>query len=129
MLLLLVGLFAGCEKEDLVDAGANDLTDVTGKEAFDASIATGVSFVFFHASWCSNCFEQRPAVEAAQKNPAVSFARFIEVEYEDNEDITDAYNVPGFPTMVIFKDGVEKERFKGKGHTEQQFVDALLKYN
>lgn len=129
MLLLLASLFYACSKEDLVDPGANDLPDISGKEAFDAAIASGVSFVFFHASWCQNCFEQRPAVEEAQKDPAVSFARFIEVEYEDNKDIVEAYNVPGFPTMLIFVDGAEKDRFLGKGHSAQQFVDALLKYN
>jgi thiol-disulfide isomerase/thioredoxin len=129
LLLLSFAVFSmSCEKKDLVDTSKNDLLDIDTKTDFDAAIASGVSFAFFHASWCENCEEQRPAIESAQKNPAVDFVQFIEVEYEDNDEIVKAYNVPGFPTMLVFKDGMEKERFQGKGHSEQQFIDALNKH-
>jgi hypothetical protein len=30
--------------------------------------------------------------------------------------------------VLIFEDGVEKEKLAGKGHSEQKLVDLLLKY-
>ena len=128
-ILAVIGFsLAACQPEDLVDTSMNDIEDINSLADFQSAVSTGVSFVFFHASWCSNCEEQRPAVEASSTNPDLSFVKFIEIEYEDNKEITDNYSVPGFPTMIIFKDGEEKERLVGKGHSEQQIIDALNKY-
>ena len=125
---LIFGLiaFSACKK-DLVDTSANEVDDVNSVQTFEEIIAEGVTIAFFHASWCDKCAEQRPAFESASEKTEVDFATFIEIEYEDNKEITDDYNVPGFPTMIIFKDGTEKDRLAGKGHSEQQIIDALLK--
>lgn len=117
--------FSACKK-DLVDTSANDVEDVNSEQTFDEIIAEGVTVAFFHASWCSNCEEQRPAFEGASEREDLKFATFIEIEYEDNEDITGKYSVPGFPTMVFFKDNEEASRLVGKGHTEQEIADVVL---
>ncbi|MFY0643473.1 MAG: thioredoxin family protein [Bacteroidia bacterium] len=119
--------FSSCKKE-LVDTSMNDFEDVNSNQTFEEIIASGVTLAFFHASWCHNCEEQRPAIEAADADPQLDFVKFIEIEYEDNKEITQNNNVPGFPTQIIFKDGVEKERLTGKGHTVEQITTALLKY-
>ena len=130
--LLVCGLIAlftvsSCKKE-LVDTSQNQITDIDDLTAFNESIASGVSLVFFHASWCSICAEERPHVEAASKNADVSFAQFIEIEYDDNKNIFSEYNVEGFPQILIFKDGTEQTRLKGKGHDESKLVNLILSY-
>ena len=130
--LIILSVFAvlistGCKKE-LVDTGANDITDIDDLGTFKSEIATGVSVVFFHASWCSICAEQRPHVEAASKNEEVKFARVIEIEYDDNKPIFTDFNVDGFPQLLIFKEGTEQTRLKGKGHDEAKLVSLIKQY-
>lgn len=123
MLLMLLGISA-CKK-DLVDTSTNQIPDITNLASFQQNIAEGVSLVFFHASWCTKCKEQRPAFEAASANTQRGTAQFFEVEYEDYKEIADAYDVTGFPTMVLFKDGKETKRFKGTGHSESELIEAI----
>lgn len=130
LIIISLALIAGLSscKRELVDTNANSVEDVNSNQTFDEKIASGVTLAFFHASWCSICKEQRPAVEAASEDSQLDFAEFVEVEYEDNKEIVDEHNVPGFPTILIFKDGMEKERLTGKGHSQQKLTDLLLKY-
>lgn len=131
-LFLLVLVFINAcdkEKEDLVDTPKNELIDINGLANFETEIDNGVSVVFFHASWCTVCAEQRPAVEASAANISNGSVLFAEVEFEDNVDINMEYGIEGFPTIVFFKDGIEQERFVGRGHSVQQIqdvIDALL---
>jgi thioredoxin 1 len=123
-LLSLIVMLASCKK-DLVDTTANDIPDVTDLASFEQNIAEGVSLVFYHAAWCSKCKEQRPAFEAASNNTESGPAKFFELDYDDYEDIAKKYDVSGFPTMVLYKDGIEVQRFQGTGHSENQLLDAI----
>lgn len=127
LILFLSLAIVSCEKEPLVDTSLNDIDDVNSIATFEQVISQGVSFVFFHASWCEKCEEQRPAVESCSSDPSLTFVKFFEVEYEDNKEIVKQYDIPGFPTMVIYQNGEEVERFVGKGHSVEQFTDALIK--
>lgn len=125
--LALLFLFSCSKKSDLVDTSANQIEDLEGlNEAIDKT-KTGVSLVFFHASWCKVCKEQRPAFEMAQMDPAVGTAKFYEVEFDDHKDIVDHFKVTAFPTMVLMKDGKEIQRFNGKGHADTTLVSAIQK--
>lgn len=126
--ILLLVLVTGCddEQDDLVDTSQNSIEDIDDKASFDTAIESGVSAVFFHASWCTTCAAQRPAFEATAERSETTAGRFIEVEFEDNPAIVDAYAVGGFPTIVVFKDGAEADRFTGAGHAEQDLVDAVV---
>jgi len=129
VLLTLVSLItlSSCKK-DLVDTSKNNIPDVTNLQKFITDIESGVSFVFFHASWCENCEKQRPAVEAASNNMELDFVRFLEVEFDDNEEVNKEYGVTGFPQILIFKDGVEQTRLIGKGHSQEKIASLLKTY-
>lgn len=126
LILSLVFVGIGCSTEEpLVDTNANSLVDITSKDQFDSEIKTGVSMVFYHASWCTKCAAQRPAVETVSEEAKFTNVFFAEVEYEDFSDIVKARGVNGFPTIVIYKDDVEIKRFAGQGHSEEQIRTAL----
>ncbi len=116
--------FIGCKK-DLVDTAANQIEDLTSLTMAKDKTATGVNVIFFHASWCKVCKEQRPAFESASQNPEVGSARFYEVEYDDHKDITEHFNITGFPTIVLISNGKEVKRFSGKGHSENDIISAI----
>ena len=116
---------SACTKEDLVDTSSNDIEDVNSLQVFEAKIANGVSIVFFHASWCSVCAEQRPAFEATSAKSEFNTVFFGEVEFEANNDINQPYGITGFPTIAFYKDGVEVARLTGKGHSEADIAAIL----
>lgn len=117
------------EKEDLANTEANSVEDINALDVFEDRIADGVSMVFFHASWCTICAEQRPAFEATSENTTFNAVFFGEVEFEVNTNINQTYNVGSFPTIVFFKDGVEQSRLTGSGHSQatlEATINALL---
>ena len=124
--LLLFVTLVGCKDESpIVDTKANSLVDITSKDQFDTDIKAGVSLIFYHASWCTRCAEQRPAVEAISEEEAFNTVYFGEVEYEDFSSIVDDRSIKGFPTIVIYKDDKEEKRFTGKGHSTKEIRTAL----
>ena len=129
-LLGFMTIFFGCnDKEALVDVSTNKLEDITSQEQFDNEIKSGVSMVFFHASWCTKCAAQRPAVQTVSEEDEFIDIFFAEVEYEDHPDIVESRNIKGFPTIVIYKNDVEEKRFTGKGHSDEEIRKALQDVN
>lgn len=129
--ILFLFLVSACnkEQEDLANTAENEIEDVNSLETFENKIANGVSLVFFHASWCTVCAEQRPAVETVSKNTTFNNVFFGEVEFEQNNEINQPYGVIGFPTIIFFKDGAEALRLTGKGHSVETLeaeINALL---
>ena len=122
---LLLALISSCSKEPLVDTSANEVEDINSLQDFEARIAHGVSMVFFHASWCSVCAEQRPAFEITAAKNEFSTVFFGEVEFEANNDINQPYGIIGFPSIVFYKDGVEESRLTGSGHSEASLESTL----
>jgi len=130
LLLSVVLLFFGCKKEEVQQdesvhepvVGLNSivsLSDITSKTS------SGVSLIFFHASWCSVCQAQRPAVTEVATDQELSQVFFGEVEYDDYPEILDYYDVQGFPVIVILKDGVEVSRLNGGGHSSADIKNLV----
>lgn len=127
ILLLTITTFTiSCKKEDF--GISNILEEVTSLEQYNTEKNDGVSLMFFHATWCSICKEQRPLIEEATKLESLSDVYFGQVDYEENVDIINDNNVTSFPVMLIFKDGVEKERLNGKDHSTEKLENLLKKY-
>lgn len=133
LLLSISVMFFSCGKEETTtDSGGNTatkLTDITSLSNYDATIKTGVSLMFFHATWCSICAAQRPDVEGLTSDTSIKGAKLGQVDTDKNKDITKNYNVQGQPVIIIYKDNVEKHRLSGKGHSKSTLaglVKALL---
>ena len=123
-ILMLFGLFS-CEKDDLESESIEGLQIITSLNQINNEIESGVSMVFFHASWCSVCQAQRPAVSEVALDPELSEVFFGEVEYEDHPDIVEAHNIEGFPTIIIYSEGGEAQRFTGGGNTTADIKSAI----
>ena len=123
-ILMLFGLFS-CKKEDVESEPIEGLQVITSLNQINAELESGVSMVFFHASWCSVCQAQRPAVSEVALDAELSEVFFGEVEYEDHPDIVEAHNIEGFPTIIIYNDGEEAQRFTGGGNTTADIKSAI----
>ncbi len=84
------------------------LTDIN----FNQQIKKGIILVDFWAEWCGPCKMMAPVlneliVELAE-NKAIG-----KLDVEQFQSVAATYKVRGIPTMILFKDGKEVNRFVG----------------
>lgn len=79
---------------------------------FNQQIKKGVILVDFWASWCAPCKMMAPVLnevaDGLTGNKAVG-----KVDVEKQQLIASKFNIRSIPTMVLFKDGKEINRFVG----------------
>lgn len=97
------------------------------KESFETEVmgGAGLAMVDFWAEWCAPCRMLAPTVDelADDFDGSVLIGK---VNIDEQGDIATRFNVMTIPTVIIFKDGVEKERIVGF-LPKQRFIDALEK--
>lgn len=81
-------------------------------ETFETGISAGVALVDFSAHWCVPCRMQRPAIEQLADRH-IGKVMFAEVDVDENRQAAMKYGIMSIPTIIIFKDGTEIQRFVG----------------
>lgn len=81
------------------------------------------------ADWCPPCIGLDPVLKkvVAEYDGKVSLAK-IEVDEGDNMKIAGRYGVRGFPTVILFKNGEEQDRFSSMQSPDfvREFIDRHL---
>jgi putative thioredoxin len=99
------------------------------KEVIEAS-SEKIVIVDFWAEWCSPCLVIAPVLEkiAHEYDDELIVAK-LEVDAGDGENMKLAgkYRVRGFPTVILFKGGVEVNRFSGA--KSQQQIELFIDEN
>ena len=91
--------------------GENTMAKVITAENFEEEVlkAEGAVLVDFWATWCGPCKRQGPIVdELAEEGYNVG-----KLDVDQNMPIAQQYKVQGVPTLMVFKNGQEVERFVG----------------
>ncbi|QTA78240.1 Thioredoxin [Desulfonema limicola] len=85
--------------------------DISGRE-FENQIKSGVSLIDFHAPWCAPCHLQEPIIRflAKQFNTKAFVSK---MNIEKNRETVSRLRIKGIPTLIIFKNGKEVQRFVG----------------
>jgi thioredoxin 1 len=82
--------------------------------------------VDFWASWCMPCKMLAPIFEETSKEmPDVKFAK---LQTENNQELTQKYEITGIPALIVFKDGKPAGRIIGllqKEQLKQKIKDLL----
>jgi thioredoxin 1 len=83
--------------------------------------------VDFWAEWCGPCRTLAPIVEAIAEQYAGA-AEIVKLDVDDNPSVTQRYGIQGIPTLIVFKDGEEKERIIGASSKEtiSRVIDKAL---
>lgn len=82
----------------------------------------GVVLVDFFATWCGPCRMLTPVLEEVSEE---TDANIYKVDIDESEDLARRFGIMVVPTMIIFKDGKEQEKFSGYMQKE----DILDKLN
>jgi len=100
---------------------------------FESETKTGVAFVKFFAPWCGHCKRLAPTWEELAKkyedNSGVVVAH-VDCTADDNinRPLCDSQGVNGFPTLIIYKEGVKAEEYNGRRDLAEleKFVEKHL---
>lgn len=103
-------------------SAVKELTDDT----FADEIKSGVALVDFWAPWCGPCRMQGPIVEEVAGDLG-DRATVAKLEVDANPQAAAKFSVQSIPTLVIFKDGAEAERFVGV-QNKAALTEALEKH-
>lgn len=79
---------------------------------FNNSIEKGIFLVDFNADWCAPCKIQEPIIHEVQKQFKEKIS-VIFINIDDNRKLATEYMVQSIPTLIIFNDGIEVDRFIG----------------
>ena len=82
------------------------------KEEYEKAIESGLTLMDFNAPWCAPCRTQEPILEqlSAQYEGKASISA---INVDANQDIAASLGIQSIPTMIIFKNNKEIQRFVG----------------
>jgi thioredoxin 1 len=82
--------------------------------------------VDFWAEWCGPCRVVGPIVDEIASDYAGTL-RVAKLNVDENPKTAMQYDVMGIPTLIVFKDGVEKKRIVG-ARPKQALVSELADF-
>jgi thioredoxin 1 len=100
------------------------LTDDTFTETISGSTPV---LVDFWAEWCGPCRMVSPVLEeiAGEHSDKITVGK---LNIDENPQAPASFDVMSIPTMIVFKDGVEKKRIVGarpKHQIEQELAEFI----
>lgn len=105
-------------------AQAPDVTTLTS-DGFDSFVAEGTVLVDFWSPMCGPCRRQLPILDEVSRQIAEG-VRIGKVDLMEHPELAHRFNVQVVPTLVLLRDGREKNRFTGLQSTET-LLAALLR--
>lgn len=90
---------------------AEGLTEVHDSN-FSTTIQKGVTLVDFSATWCGPCKMMAPILNDVAQSMKGK-ANVVMLDIDKNQQTTSDFNVTSVPTLILFKDGQEKQRVVG----------------
>jgi thioredoxin 1 len=104
-----------------------NLIELEGKESLSVLKEKGVVIIDFHAPWCGPCRNLSPILDELASDNSDNL-KIIKIDVDENTEIAREYGVRSIPSVMIFKDGVEVNKFIGlKTKTEiQNIIDSFL---
>ncbi|MFP4285567.1 MAG: thioredoxin [Desulfovermiculus sp.] len=103
------------------------MTSQISTQQFDELISSGVTLLDFSASWCGPCKALEPVITQLSDQYADQ-AVIKKIDIDSNRDLAVQMGIQSVPTLIVFKDGQEKQRLIGMQRKDalQKALDAAL---
>lgn len=85
---------------------------IESADGFQKAIEQGVTLMDFNAPWCAPCRSQEPILETLAEN-FDGKAVIASMNVDENRDVASRLGIMSIPTLVIFKNSKEIQRFVG----------------
>ena len=99
------------------------LNTLQSKEEYEKAIESGLTLMDFNAPWCAPCRTQEPILERLSIQYEGK-ATISAMNVDENQDIAASLGIQSIPTMIIFKNNKEIQRFVGV-QSEDTLSDAI----
>lgn len=78
------------------------------KDTFDKEVVESEQLVLadFNADWCGPCRMLRPILEELDNDKI----KIVSINIDNNDELTEKYNVSSIPCLILFDKGVEIKR-------------------
>ncbi len=111
-ILLGFGIYNYRRFKNIDDVAPSDRIKILTEKSFQHQVRKGVSLVDFWASWCVPCKVMSPVLNDVAEE-LENRANICKLNVEQYPRLASKYKVKGIPTMVLFRDGKEIDRFVG----------------
>ena len=98
---------------------------LNSKTEYETAIESGLTLMDFNAPWCAPCRTQEPILERLSTQYEKT-ALIAAMNVDENQDIAATLGIQSIPTMIIFKNNKEIQRFVGV-QSENTLSDAMDK--
>lgn len=88
------------------------LMDLNGSNFDEAIKSNETILVDFWAVWCGPCRMQTPILEKLAQSGEIK-AVIGKINTDDSPEIAQKFGISSIPTLILFKNGQETERFVG----------------
>lgn len=88
---------------------------------FDDKIKDGIKLVEFYASWCPYCRQEENIINNLNN------IWLGKVNSDNNSKLVSEHQIMGYPTFLLFQNGIEIARFSGF-HNKEEIEDIIKSY-
>lgn len=89
-----------------------EINEIQSEDEFKNAIREGVTLMDFNAPWCAPCHSQEPIIEKLA-GKFQGKAHIVAMNVDENQDVAMKLGIQGIPTLIIFKNSKEVQRFVG----------------
>lgn len=103
------------------------MNEIISADDFEIAIKNGVTLVDFNAPWCAPCRAQEPIL-AKLATQFEGKAQIAAMNIDNNREAAGELGIQSIPTLIIFKNGKEIQRFVGlqSENTLADVIESLL---